>query len=378
MIKKGGLLLLFIVIFWSSNETPNVLAQSKFCERPFETVGIPLNDLGNNEYVRMDGEETGYAGGLYPNGENRRPPVFEASGIEIGRSVTPLGTDGQPNSNGRIVMVSIGMSNAAQEFRDFTFLTEEDLALNPLLAIVNGAQPGKITKDWVDPQAETWDLIDQRLFSGGLSPEQVQIAWVKNTQTGGGDFPEKILSIQEDLEQIARNIKIRFPNIKLAYFSSRTRSFTYWEGLSPEPTAYETGFAVKWMIEKQIDSDPTLNFDPNQGKVVAPYLSWGPYLWADGLNPRSDGLIWGQEDMVFDCTHPSDQGSAKIANLLMDFFKTDETTKTWFLNGALAPFSPNSSTTPTPNTFTPNSQQNWFDAILFLWNTFLKSYRIPY
>ena len=119
--------------------------------------------------------------------------------------------------------------------------------------------------------------------------------------------------------------------LKIAFFSSRTRSYLLLNGLSPEPTAFETGFSVKWMIEKQINGDPNLNFDPNSGPVVAPYLSWGPYLWIDGLNQRSDGLVWTQQDLQDDCTHPSFQGEVKVANQLENFFKFDSIAAPWFL-----------------------------------------------
>ncbi len=45
------------------------------------------------------------------------------------------------------------------------------------------------------------------------------------------------------------------------------------------------------MIENQINGAGNLNFDPAKGQAVAPWLSWGPYQWADGVNPRSDGFV---------------------------------------------------------------------------------------
>ncbi len=377
MKKIFGFSVFIIILLWNSSATSNAFAQERVCEQPFETVGIPLTDLGSNNYIRMDGTQTNFTGGLYPNGLNQRPTAHEETGIDIGNGITPLDTAGFPNPNGRIVFISVGMSNAAQEFRDFVKLAKADPNINSLLAIVNGAQPGKVNRDWVNSNSETWNEVDRRLSSGGLSPEQVQIAWVKNTQTGSGAFPAKIQSIQADLEQIARNLKIRYPNIKLAYFSSRTRSYTYWVGLSPEPTAYETGFAVKWMIEKQINGATDLNFNSKQGEVVAPYLSWGPYLWTDGLNLRSDGLIWAHEDMAPDCTHPSNRGSGKVAKMLIDFFKRDETTKSWFLN---EPQMPTPTFSPTPEqikTYTPIFNKSWLDNILSFWFGFINSFWMP-
>jgi hypothetical protein len=64
--------------------------------------------------------------------------------------------------------------------------------------------------------------------------------------------------------------------------------------------------------------------------VVAPWTAWGPYLWADGLVPRSDGLIWECDDFATDGTHPSDSGRLKVAERLLGFFRTDVVASRWF------------------------------------------------
>jgi hypothetical protein len=221
------------------------------------------------------------------------------------------------------------MSNTNMEFSTFITMAMADPQVNPALFLLNGAQAGQTAEDWVDPNAPTWQEVNLRLAHYGITPQQVQVAWVKLTLIGPGAFPERAQELLADLEAIARNLKTLYPYIKIAYFSSRTRSYTYWEGLSPEPTAFETGFAVKWLIESQINGDPDLNYDPARGPVVSPYLSWSSYLWIDGLNPRSDGLTWEPQDMIPDCTHPSSYGRAKVAAQLMSFFKNDTTTG-WF------------------------------------------------
>ena len=120
----------------------------------------------------------------------------------------------------------------------------------------------------------------------------MQVIWLKQAQPigsipGEDNFPEHAESFENQLENIVKNILARYPNVKQVFLSSRTRSYTYCSGLHPEPYAFETGFLVKWLIERQIQGDPALNFDPDRGNVLAPYLAWGPYLWADGPNPRS-------------------------------------------------------------------------------------------
>ena len=111
---------------------------------------------------------------------------------------------------------------------------------------------------------------------------------------------------------------------------SRSRAYTL-SGLSPEPTAYETGFAVKWLIEQRLAATGNL------GLQVAPWLSWGPYLWVDGTQPRSDGLVWSCSDTSGDFTHPSPSGQTKVANQLLVFFKTDPTATPWFLPKSITP-----------------------------------------
>lgn len=314
------------------------------CTGEFISVSLPLDDLGANEYVRLDGTPTGFLGGLYPGGMNIRPSHHENAGVSIAKQIKPLDEFGQIDLvNGKVVLISVGMSNTRMEFEGFISQINVDFSINPGLVIVNGAQGSQVSDRWADPNAEVWLKLEKLLEDSGVTPLQVQVAWVKLAQFGYGDFPEKAQSLQADLEAVSRNLKSRFPNIKIAYHSSRTRAYLYWIGLSPEPTAFETAFAVKWMVEDQINGDPDLNFDPSSGDVVAPYLTWGPYLWIDGLNPRSDGLIWTQDDVQEDCIHPSESGIQKVADQLKDFFKTDSTSISWFLANPDAP-----TATPTP------------------------------
>src|SRR5262249_61929065 len=101
--------------------------------------------------------------------------------------------------------------------------------------------------------------------------------------------------------------------------------------LNPEPYAYESGFSVKWLIEKQLAGDRELNHDPDRGKVRAPWLSWGPYLWANGTTKRADGFWYDQSDFAGDGTHPSAAGQRKVAGELLKFFKSDTTARPWFV-----------------------------------------------
>jgi hypothetical protein len=256
--------------------------------------------------------------------------------VAIGEQIQPLNSSGNPDPvDGKIVLVSIGMSNTRQEFEAFEILAAEDAAINPQMVFVNGSGGGLSSTRWADPNDVAWSDLEEKLENMNVTSQQVQIVWIKLAQTGAGGFPEKAEALQADLEIVVRLLKARYPSTKIAYFSSRTRAYAYSSGVSPESTAFETGFSVRWLIEKQINGDPDLNYDPANGPVVAPYMSWGPYLWIDGQNPRSDGRIWEQQDLEADCIHPSFRGEQKVAVQLREFFGSDSTSVNWFLIGDL-------------------------------------------
>lgn len=344
----------FMLLLLGSLFYPRPLLADELCGGPFLPVSQPLTELGAAEYVRLvdtvtgtSGGPTGFSGGLYPNGQNERPAAHEAAGVALAQQIVPRDGAGQPAADGQIVFVSIGMSNTSSEFGTLQSLIHRDTAVNPRLLLVNGAQGGRVADRWADPNGDPWPELELRLQRAGVTPAQVQVAWIKLTLVRGGDFPDKAQALQGYLQEIVHILHERYPNLHLVYLSSRTRSFTYWRGLSPEPLAFETGFAVKWLIEQQLAGDPALNFDPEQGAVTAPYLSWGPYLWIDGENVRADGRIWTQADMTQDCTHPSASGNQQVAEMLYEFFTTDNTAVSWFLAGNEAATLPATPVAPT-------------------------------
>ncbi|KAA3605099.1 MAG: hypothetical protein DWQ01_21130 [Planctomycetota bacterium] len=292
------------------------------------SVGFtPLNDLGAGLYQ-------GFPGGLYPGGLNQRPAGHEAAGLVEMQQVVPRDGSGQADAlNGRIVLLSIGMSNTRQEFGAFANLADGDGEINDQVILFNGAQGGWTADEIADPQASFWSNIESNLQQAGLTPLQVQAVWFKEAYSNPqGSFPQHAQSLQTDFMTIMNVLRDKYPNLRLCYCASRIYAGYATGNLNPEPYAYESGFSVKWLIEEQLNGNPQLNFDPNLGPVEAPWIAWGPYLWADGLTPRSDGLIWECQDFQADGTHPSaDFGAPKVAAQLMAFFKQDSTTAAWFL-----------------------------------------------
>ena len=95
---------------------------------------------------------------------------------------------------------------------------------------------------------------------------------------------------------------------------------------------------MKWLIQAQIDqmANGGTIVDGRAGDLnyntAAPWIGWGPYLWADGVNPRSDGLFYSSTDRA-DGVHFSPSGVEKLAGLLLTLFKTAPHAQCWFVAG---------------------------------------------
>jgi hypothetical protein len=281
---------------------------------------------------RYKGED----GGLYGQGQNTPPAELKkAAEIELAK-IAPLDKDGKPSPTGTVAFVSISMSNATQEFSTFKPLADRDTAKSPRVTIVDCAQGGQAMAQWVDPNANPWRVADERLTRVGVSPQQVQVAWIKlaNVQPRG-DLQEHGAKLQRDTTAVLQNAKAKFPNLRVAYLGSRIYGGYTAGALNPEPYAYEGAFVVRWLIQDQMKGEAALNHDAAKGEVKAPLLLWGPYFWGDGVTPRkSDGLVWKREDLGPDGTHPSQSGKDKVARMILDFCKTDPLAKPWFTGSA--------------------------------------------
>jgi len=291
---------------------------------------VPISDLGTNLYLGAE------EGGLYANGSNVDDAGHDAYGQTAATAIVPLDANGNYSPTGKYVFVSIGLSVAQQPFWDFVAMANSDPSKNPHLVVVDGATGGATAALLASPTNNFWNAITyDYLPNAGVTTNQVVAAWILDIDGGpSGTFPHDMVNLQSQLQEIAENLQSKFPNIKLAYYSSMNYT-GYSDGaatLNPEPWAYESGFAVKNAIQDQIGGDPAMNFNPALGPVLAPWVAWGPYYWANGMIPRSDGLVWSCQDMYIDGTHPSDPaGRIKVSTELLNFLKTDDTASKWFL-----------------------------------------------
>lgn len=337
---KAGTEVRFVVATQDGKETITALGigGAAGADRPRRPGGLvspdhkdfkPLTELGTGKYKDFEG-------GLYPGGKNERPASHEEAGKKLAAQVQPLDSEGKPSPSGKIVLLSIGMSNASQASGGFQQVLRVFRDKNPALVFVDGAQGGMTAEVIDDPEdggrgKQYWRVVDERLKQAGVTRAQVQATWIKQADAGPRQgFPEYAKKLQAEQKTIVQILHDRFPNAKLCYLSSRTYGGYATTPLNPEPYAYESGFGVKWLIEEQLNDDPELNYDPAKGPVKAPWLSWGAYLWANGASKRVDGFSYDVTDFSGDGTHHSPAGSRKVGQLMLDFFQSDSTTKPWF------------------------------------------------
>jgi len=323
-----------------------------------------------------------FPGGLYENSSDTVPSDHDADGKTVAATIQPLDTNGNPSASGKVVFTSIGMSNAADEFGEFIGIASPDSQVNhTTLVIANGAKGGITTCYWEaatgnPPCSKStenqYDRVrDQVLTPLGLTEKQVQVVWLKEANggpgvvgcgTGGGQPCQSLcdpsvpgcqntvttteaLRYESQVGVVLRAAKTRWPNLKLAFLSTRIFAGYATVDLNPEPYAYEYGFSAKWLVQAQINQIRTGTVDPTAGDLnynnaTAPWTAWGPYIWANGPNPRSDGLVWcdgqstapcsGEVDFQTDGTHPNSTGQKKVATMLLNFFLGSPYTTSWF------------------------------------------------
>ncbi|MFO0874669.1 MAG: dockerin type I repeat-containing protein [Phycisphaerales bacterium] len=309
---------------------------------------VPLTSLGGGLYLGQ------YQGGLYANGSNFMPTGHASAGLFRGLSVIPRNTAGAPDPKGSYVLLSIGMSNTTMEFcsgspqgcAPFSFIgkaANDPQVDHANLVILDGASGGQTAGTWDDPADPNYDRVrDQVLAPEGLAEPQVAALWIKvanaNPTISLPNPGADAFTLLSQLGNIARAVHVRYPNVRQAFLSSRIYAGYASTPLNPEPYAYESAFAVKWLVQAQITQmqtgriDPLAgNLDPEGPDAVAPWLGWGPYIWADGLAPAPGGLTWTCADFNADGTHPATSGREKVAERLLDFMLHSPWTKQWFL-----------------------------------------------
>ena len=298
---------------------------------------IPLTDLGTGFYE-------GIQGGLYPGGSNTRPAVHQQKGIDISHTIEPLNDAGTVSyDNGQVLFIGMGGSNAYNMFID-TMKHYDWKGTSQCMNVKGLFYGGKDLHDMIDTTSTFyWDELQGRLFNRNDTWEQVQIVWIlEQSELDTPDIAYYIDYVADQYTTLMHVMLDSMPNLKMVYLSGfHYTGYTHPEhelyDFLVEPKGYWGNLAIKELIERQINGDPLLDFE-GEGRV-APYVNWGPYFWADGVNPRGgDFLTWPCEDYRDDDTgggfHLEEIGKYKEAKMLINFFETDTVASWWYKAGA--------------------------------------------
>src|SRR5207249_587159 len=113
----------------------------------------------------------GYQGGLYPGGVNMRPAAHDNDADRAARLML-LDASGEADAaGGRIVLLTIGMSNTTQETQAFIPLATADPQFNRSVVVVDGAQGGWSADRLVDPinNGDYCSAVETRLAVDGVT-----------------------------------------------------------------------------------------------------------------------------------------------------------------------------------------------------------------
>lgn len=333
-------------------------------------TATPLTDFSSGELYN------GFPGLLY-NDSNTPDAAHDTDGRTAASSIQPLDRSGNVAADGVIGWVGIGGSNLTAELCTSNFITTRNAGqcdpytffdqanklanINPSLVLADCAATGLFASNWLNLGSGGWTgCLGTRLPAYGLTPAQVEIVAINDdnglataptlsnisgsscpTTPVQGSDPDACV-YEANLATLVRLLKTEFPNLKQIFLQPRT----YCGYGSAEPLCYENGFALKWLVQAQVDQiEGTANLAGSNDQLAgdlsytsAAWMAWGPYLWGAGATPRLDGQSWPPNDFEFDGSTTSqcqyygiNCGRQHDADLMMAFYTTSPYTTPWFL-----------------------------------------------
>lgn len=262
------------------------------------------------------------------------------------------------------------ISFMGQAFTD----TTGTIRKNGDIVLVDGAKGGQVLACWDDtgydpqPQCDSnpdnYGRVKNILEGAGFEENQVLSIWLKDSN----DHPIHSLSergtvldsqidafkAEKHFGNVLRSIQTHYPNIRQVFISPRIYggfATTVGNTLNPDPFAYELGFSIKFLIQAQITQLGGGGTSPIAGDLFynvsnpsassAPWIAWGPYLWADGSQTCPTGQVCLNSDFRYtwpdnpdgskgnECTHPGNDAEQKVGKMLLDYMKASPYTA-WF------------------------------------------------
>ena len=289
-----------------------------------DTVKIPLTEMGSRTYL-------GFTGGLYPGGANTPSGQYAIDLQSFASSVVPLDTFGKRSSKGIIGFITIGGSTGSILISALKRITKDNPATNPKLKLASGSDTAANIDEINDTiNSKYWPHSQAKLLKNGVHPQQVEVVYMETDDSSENlNFPFRPRELKDKFEECLRILKVKFPNIKLVYFLSRTTTFPPKSKIPAvgEPAAYYNGWACKFTIEDQINGVRSVKYKGK--KAVVPLATWGWYEWSIPGQRREDGFIWTQDD-TSDGLHANKEGANKLATNFQNFLLTDPYASIWY------------------------------------------------
>lgn len=237
---------------------------------------------------------------IYPGIMAHVPGSHAAMGHKVALSLTK-----------KPVMAGMGMSNAKQEFQAFMDKYRAKYGRSRPVTTVNLGTGNWDLTAMVHDSEKYWDLVHETMAKKKTSPERIEIVVFKNSvRHQDKPYPDDVWEYLEFMEDHLANMTSHLPNLKMLFVLSAVYS-GYASVSAPrhEPWAFREGLAVDEFVR-------------DHWNMTEPWITWGPYYWANGLEPRDDGLTWKCTDfMAKDGVHPGTGAKVKTADMLMRFFE---------------------------------------------------------
>lgn len=348
-------------------------------DSPFPTgrgavLALDEPSVGRTKYLSL------YPLGLYSNHSQVMPSAHKTEGLAWANTIEVRDLAGNPNASGRVVFLGLGGSDVSEMFcteaddnppifaggnpvctpRSLSGrvqLSESDFVEPMLTKIVNGAYPNQYAGDFSQEDEPVfggvngnYDRIRDRVLGGYINPlseNQVQALYIQlANESPVASLPDRhadAVELMVRLGNVLRLARERYPNLRVALLSGRPYSPAGVAHAPNEPFAYETGLAVKWLIQAQVEqmaNDGTV-VDTRAGDLdyeagAAPWIAWGPYLGNHPTPSQKVGARFTNGD--FDNAPNgffSDRGEAKASLLLLHHVSFSPFTKCWLMSNAL-------------------------------------------
>ncbi|CAN5215306.1 hypothetical protein BH11BAC6_BH11BAC6_09420 [soil metagenome] len=309
----------------SKTQTAFISSENMNIPLDADTEKIPLTDLGTGTYF-------GYAGGLYPNGENEPSGDYAQDLFEFSSAIVPL--DGNGNyapTTGKIGFISIGASTCSIMMNNLRKKIKQSPLTNPRLLMANCTGGGESVQEINDTISNAyWRTVDRKLGQNSLLAKQVEVVYMETDDSiRNMIFPARPINTKNQYAVTMQLLLKKFQNLKVVYLIGRTTTFLA-SGKKPqnrEPGPYYNGWACKFLIEDQINGNIATAYKGPD--AVSPMITWGWYEWSVGYQPRNDGFVWTRE-LTSDGLHANDQGADILSTNFFNFLLNDPFANIWF------------------------------------------------